>query len=268
MAIGGLLIASLGKDQPVLSVLNHRYMRLGIVIALVAVGVNFLVQVGYLADSGWAGLFNLTYAEIIWDSPVGDSTLIRLLALAAMLLVMIFVPGLHVLLAACALALAGSFALVGHTTDLSLITRGLLGLHVLIALLWVGSLLPLWQACQLLEISRLKQLMQQFSLIAMGFVAALLLCGVLVAWQLLGSLSELFTSNYGRLLLIKIILVCTMLGFAAWNKWRLVPKLNGTPSVRRLERSILLECLVGITVLVLTVLMTSLTGPESVHGHH
>jgi len=279
IAIGGLFITLLTRDQPVYLVLVGRYMRFGIFMAILAVVVNFFVQVGHFAESGLAGMFDLAYANVLWSSATGKSVMIRLLALGTLLLslTLLMQPKVSksenaafVLTAIAflgALALAGSFALSGHTSELASVVRMLLSIHVLIALIWIGSLLPLWQACQILEINALQRLMHQFGLLAMGIVIALLICGVLVAYQLLGSLTELITTNYGRILLIKVAAVSMMLGFAAFHRWRLVPKLTHTRTVKRLERSILLESLVGLGVLIITVLMTTLTGPESVHGH-
>ena len=156
---------------------------------------------------------------------------------------------------------AVSFNLIGHTTELNLIARFLLSLHGFIALLWIGSLLPLWQACRCLAVKPLQQLMQRFGELIMGLVILLLVCGGVLAYQLLGSFSALFGTPYGQMMLLKVLLVALLLGFAAWHKWRRVPQLNQPSDVDRLRRSIQLEGLVGLGVLAVTVLLTTAVGP-------
>ena len=51
------------------------------------------------------------------------------------------------------------------------------------------------------------------------------------SWFLVGSISALFTTPYGQLLAIKLFLVAGMLGFAALNRFWLVPSL-----IRNAER--------------------------------
>jgi putative copper export protein len=82
---------------------------------------------------------------------------------------------------------------------------------------------------------------------------------------LLGSLSELWTSGYGRLACVKIVFVACLLALAAWNKLRLVPRIvAGDPlAVRSLRRFIRAEMLVAGLILLITAALTTLAGPPS-----
>jgi putative copper export protein len=99
----------------------------------------------------------------------------------------------------------------------------------------------------------------------MALVAVLLAAGAAVLWILLGSVSELWTSGYGRLACAKIALVACLLALAAWNKLRLVPRIAaGDPlAVRSLRRSLRAEMVVAGLILLITAALTTLAGPPS-----
>ncbi|RVU85593.1 hypothetical protein EOL70_06480 [Leucothrix sargassi] len=267
MSIGGLFIRFLTDEQAAFKRFVLSYMQLGVVVSLSALAINFFAQVGHFAEAGWQGVIDPLYIALMWDSSVGDSVLLRALALIMLVLSASFITRLWFVPILCAALLAGSFALTGHTTDHTIIVRSLLSVHVLIGLLWVGSLYPLWQSCNTLESARLKHLMQQFGNIAAVLVAILLCSGVVIAWQLVGSFSALFMSTYGQLLLLKVTAVTMMLGLAALHKWRLVPMLSDSQTANHLKRSILLEALIGLLVLTFTALLTTITGPEAMSNH-
>ena len=277
--MGGWFVLVLAKEQSGLTFFIKRYMVVGALMALLAVGINFYAQVGSFAESGWAGMFDTMYAAMLWDSPLGYSVILRFVALFVIFLMLLLscykIPGLSIMVLPGVL-LAASFSLIGHTAELNQLLRFLLSLHVLIALLWMGSLLPLWQACRNVQklhprtchsatcpITALQQLMHRFGVLAMGLVAVLLVCGVILAYQLLGSVSELISTPYGLMLLAKVSLVVVILGFAAWHKWRLVPQLTAPAAVLRLQRSIRLEGFVGLIIVFVTVLLTTVVGPDA-----
>ena len=275
--IGGLFIAVLAKGQLSLMMSVRRFVLLGSVIGLLAVGINFLAQVGSFAESGWEGMIDATYVAMLWDSSIGQSVSLRAGAFGLALVLIVFAwfrpidehfprPLLIAFFSAAAFLLVVSFNLIGHSSALPLLTRLLLSLHVLIALLWMGSLFPLWKACRTMDISALPALMHRFGVIAMGLVGVLIICGGVVAYQLLGSVMELVTTPYGLMLLAKIAFVALILGFAAWHKFRLVPGLATEQGVARLQRSIMWEGVVGFAILVVTLLLTTLVGPESMNS--
>lgn len=275
--IGGLFIGVLAKGQLNLMVSVRRFVLLGAFIGLLAVGINFLAQVGSFAESGWQGMIDTTYVAMLWDSSIGQSVGLRAGAFGLSLVLIVFAwfrpiderfPGSLTLafFSVAALLLAASFNLIGHSSELPVLIRLLLSLHVLIALLWMGSLFPLWKACRTMDVSALQALMHRFGVIAMGLVGVLILCGGVVAYQLLGSVMELVTTLYGLMLLAKIALVALILGLAAWHKFRLVPELTAESSSVRLQRSIQWEGLVGLIILVVTLLLTTMVGPESMNG--
>jgi putative copper resistance protein D len=161
---------------------------------------------------------------------------------------------------------ATSFAWVGHARAAAQAAAPLLlGVHVLAAAFWLGALGPLAIQARRREPLELGAVAARFGRIAMALVAVLLAAGAAVLWILLGSVSELWTSGYGRLACAKIALVACLLALAAWNKLRLVPRIAaGDPlAVRSLRRSLRAEMVVAGLILLITAALTTLAGPPS-----
>jgi putative copper export protein/mono/diheme cytochrome c family protein len=123
-------------------------------------------------------------------------------------------------------------------------------LHMVAAGAWIGSLLPL--AIGLGE--NPARTARRFSLIGLGAVLVLATTAYLQAAILVGGLPGLLGSAYGLTVVFKIGLFVLLLGFAALNRFRFSPALNGPAAKQallRLRRSIYGEACVGaIAVLV------------------
>ena len=276
--LGGLFISALYRSNERFSLFNLQYVLIGCLLSFLGGTVNFFSKVGDIADNGLTGMIDPVFIEILSTSSVGESSDLRFNAL---ILVVIGVA-LHavytrfstkpdtlqlVLLTPAflgALLLTLSFGLIGHSADGSFVIRGLLVIHVFLALLWMGSLIPLWRSCQLLDTPALKQLMHQFGQIAMTLVTILLICGVVVAAALIGNPEAIFTTRYGLLLVAKVLLIVIIMGIAAWHRLYLVPQLKDKSRMKYLQGSIVLEILTGFEILVATLLLSSIAGPESI----
>lgn len=252
-----------------------RYSRLLIAVAMVAVVVNFFMQVGAFAEAGIAGLWDQDMLAILWQSAVGDASALRIIGFAILLVAFYrfgdsswsggYWPKMAgSLLLVGLVILVFSFRFVGHSTELSMLLQGLLGLHVLIAAWWMGSLWPLYLACLHLPAQALYRLMHGFGRIASVLVSLLIFAGGWLAYQLLGSWEGLFFSAYGLSLLLKIALVSGILLLAAQHKLRLVPALlsaGGLQARAALSRSIKVEMFVGAVILLLTAVLSTVMGP-------
>ena len=166
----------------------------------------------------------------------------------------------YLLFGLSALLLSSSFALTGHTANLTIAARMLLVLHVLTVLLWTGSLYPLLHLSGIAEIGKVQKLMRGFGALALCIVAALLLAGVYLSTQLLQSPGELLTSSYGNTLLLKLAGVAGLLALAGLNKLRLTPQLAAN-GVAGLQRSIRCEIVLALYVVAVTSWLTTATGP-------
>ncbi|MFI0399117.1 MAG: copper resistance D family protein [Thiolinea sp.] len=256
------------------SLLNPFSWRYGVyssVLGLVLAIVDFFLQVGLFADAGLVGLADSNYIAMIWDSPLGWQCVFRVLGFLLMLLVIgwswkqgqaLRWQGLLAsILALTLLCFAGLHA--GHTVEHATWVHWALSFHFVIGLWWMGCLWPLALSCQGLEPVRLQQLMQSFGIIAGWLVPILLIAGLGLAYALTGSWQHLFTSAHGQLLLAKIALVVGLLGAAAYHKLKLVPQLTEPYRAQTLQRSIYRELGIGLAVLLLTAVLSSMVGPTA-----
>ena len=233
----------------------------GMVLAL----LYLPLQAGALAEAGMAGMADRLMLQMVWQSAMRTQLLLLLGGFAALWLWAWRVnhSGNAVsiaLVSIAALLLAASFSQTGHVASLAGLWPLLLTLHVLAISAWVGSLLPLWQSCYRLAPDRLVALMQQFGQVAFYLLVLLISCGVLILLQLLDPLSQLFVTDYGRLLLFKLMLVAAMLLLAAWHKFNLVNALAQHHNSRLLARSIFIEMLLALVVLATSSSFTTVVG--------
>ena len=173
------------------------------------------------------------------------------------------------LAALAALAAAASPALSGHaaaaprlTTLAILADTG----HVLGAAGWLGGLLALMVAAVPLareDGGAVAELVHAFSPTALFFAGLTFSSGVFSAWLHLGSVAALWSSGYGRTLVVKLAVVALTAGTGAYNWLRVRPALGSTEATRRLRRSATLELLIGVVVLLVTAVLVALSAPAS-----
>jgi putative copper resistance protein D len=172
----------------------------------------------------------------------------------------------HWLALAAGGALVAAIAWTGHAGS----TLGSLGylhlgadvLHLCAASAWIGGLTGLvilfaagrrsqkseWGPLQLAAVRR-------FSILGMVSVGALVVSGGVNAWILVGSFRSLVATDYGRLLLFKLLVVVIMVGFAVVNRLWLTPQLASSskpeaqPSaLSALRRNSLIELALALAV--------------------
>jgi putative copper resistance protein D len=172
--------------------------------------------------------------------------------------------------ASLAMVVLASLAGVSHAVA-SASNAGLLALvgdlgHLITAALWPGGLVPL---AVFLRAERrvtgggnwslVAHVTQRFSALSLVAVAFLAVTGILNAYFVVGSFRGLWATNYGRLLLVKIGLFLSMIGFGAWNLVVLKPEIirlglvnqqEGPPTtITLLIRSLICETFLAACVL-------------------
>ncbi|MFP8966725.1 CopD family protein [Pokkaliibacter sp. CJK22405] len=241
------------------------YTLVGAVGTALLVSLHFLVQVGALAENGLRGMVDPMLASLLWESGVGSTFAWReLAALMALLLLCIrtlSVVGQRLLMLVSFLAVAVSFSQSGHSAEQGLWVQLALGTHALIALLWIGMLLPLWLQLRREQDELAKQLLTRFGKLATVLVPVLLLAGAWVGWRLAaGNLPALWRTAYGEGLALKLVLVVGLLLLALLNRNLLVPRLPSTRGL--LLRSIRAEKALVLAIIVVTLVISTLMGPE------
>ena len=155
-------------------------------------------------------------------------------------------------------ALLLSFTMSGHSQLGGFPSQLLLMVHLFGIAFWLGALFPFHWMCLQPDTHNLSIVAHRFGVFAMGYVSLLLSAGVGYAYLLLGNFSHL-TTQYGNVLLLKIVLVAALLSLAALNKFKLVPSLEPrwTPNVRQFQRSIQFEIAIALIILTASSLLTT-----------
>jgi copper transport protein len=189
--------------------------------------------------------------------------------------------GLLTALAIPAAFLVVSPALAGHATTLHPVAA-LLPLdivHVTAMSVWIGGLVMLLfvlpAATRRLEpperSSLLAAVLVRFSPMALACVAALLVTGMTQALIDMGGLSPLFSTPFGRSVVIKFVLLLTLIALGAINRQRVVPSLRRIAAAgeapgaagRVLRRTLRAEVALVIVVLGVTSALVSYPPPKS-----
>jgi copper resistance protein D len=181
-----------------------------------------------------------------------------------------------------AAAFVGTLAFAGHAIGGEGI-EGILHpfvdvLHLIAAAAWAGALVPLavlltMSGHDAAGLAAARTATLRFSTLGIVSVATLLLTGIVNSWYLVGSVSALTGSDYGRLLLFKLALFAGMVGIAAVNWSRLTPRLvqnadaAGAQRARRLLRTnAVIEATAGAIVIGIVAVLGIL--PPANHAHH
>ena len=216
----------------------------------------------YLHGGVWSVLTETRFG-LVWTVRLG---------LAAILGVLALWPETRLLQLAAAASLLALIALIGHAGA----TPGTVGqihlasdiVHLLAAGAWVGALpaLALLLGCARRDATWSDDAVaatRRFSLLGMVSAGALVASGAINSWNLLGGPRDLVTTDYGRLVLLKIGLFAAMVCIAAVNRFHLTPRLPEAGALRELQRNSLAETGLGLCAL----LVVGVLGTLSPSGH-
>ncbi|MEP6991468.1 MAG: copper resistance protein CopC [bacterium] len=140
--------------------------------------------------------------------------------------------------------------------------------HILGAGGWMGSLLwmalaalPIIQASHEPRAARAAALVHAFSPSALANAGVVGASGLVSAWVRLGTVTALWNTSYGQVLLVKLTLLAALaaIGFHNWK--HVQPALGTDEATARLERSATLELFVGALVVVVTAILVATPTP-------
>ncbi|PZA12096.1 copper resistance protein [Rhodopseudomonas palustris] len=148
-------------------------------------------------------------------------------------------------------SLGTAFAVSGHaaTAEPRTLASAAVWVHGVSLALWIGALLPL--ALAIGKRDTAPATLRRFSRTIPAAIVALLISGVALAAVELGRLDALWQSDYGRVLVAKLVLVGLLLGLALWNRVRLTPRVlaGEGAAVRTMRASIMAELMLVIAIL-------------------
>lgn len=256
----------------------------GILLSLAAI----LLLASSMSGIPLAELDRPSVEALIMGTAIGTAWQIRIAALFAVLILSLvrWASTLAALVAASVAAAVSvsTLAWTGHGAA----GEGMAGwiqlgsdlVHLLASATWLGALLALLilllrpvraMSRDHLEISH--RALAGFATVGTVVVALILLSGLVNGWMLVGPahLSALLTSRYGNLLFAKLVLFGAMLALAAANRFRFTPALQRVlargahaPAVWALRRSLALETICAIVILMLVAWLGTLTPPSAI----
>ncbi|WP_175978365.1 CopD family protein [Burkholderia sp. BCC1047] len=249
MAVGSALLkAWLGKDgaRPVIAPSHPAWLRAqhslaAAALALVLADLGWLVyEAATMSGAGLGGAFAAipvmlmqTHTGFAWSVAFAGALLLAIVALAKP-----DGPVAHAVLWLAVIVVAAGKASLGHAADSGVLSAavGVQTLHLLATAVWGGlvlagglAVLPaLGTSVARGALIRIGQHLSRTSIVAVVFVLG---TGVLNAIRGLGgSLAPLDGSTWGRVLLLKLLLVALALVLGGLNRFSALPRLRRTAS--------------------------------------
>ncbi|MGJ8560317.1 MAG: copper resistance D family protein [Litorimonas sp.] len=255
-AIGISLHMAVGLSTPSTRSLRFAGVLLGLALILRLLSLNAEIM------GAWGQALNFSMFGWIWPGVRAQT-----IAMSLGVLCFVFAQGrtLRFFAAIGALVTAAGFGLAGHTQALD--TPGLAPvaviLHVVIAGFWWFAPVSLWPRAGI-DNRQLAWRMDRFSQLAIWAVPLMFALGLWLSVQISGSISSVFGTSYGRLLLLKLFVAALALTIGALNKIYLTRALRaGHRRARTMLRYALFTDLLLFTIAVFAVAAaTTLFGPH------
>jgi copper transport protein len=222
-----------------------------LIVRAIAIGAILLVAhlIAWLNHVSPSGSLNADFLGPALGSTIGRAELLRtilaLLTLWAIALARRDTPAL--ILGGACLVVSGA---IGHPAAIDPYwTIPAKMLHLVAGSIWIGGLVWLvWLARCNDDACRIEA--RRVSSVALISVIVIVLSGLLQTFFFLNTPGDLIHSQYGRLVLAKMIGLAILIGFGAYNRYGLLPQLDATDGPKKLSRSVRMEIAV-LTMIIL-----------------
>ena len=220
---------------------------------------------------------NVSGTTILFDTQWGRASIAQL---AAALLAIVAFRIAHTnkdsgwsIAAICAIVVSITPSLTGHAigSDQEFINVPLDILHVLAGSVWLGTLaiiiiVGIGAASKTPGTTspgtRVAAMINAFSPIALACGATIVASGIIVSLLRLHPLSTLWTSGYGKVLIVKLGFVGLLFALGAWNWRRVKPRLTFDEGLPALRQSARMELTAGAMVLAVTAFLVAMALPD------
>lgn len=172
------------------------------------------------------------------------------------------------ILGTATLAVAATEPLTGHALEHpwgATLGVGLHTLHLLGGGIWLGTLFTLFQAglraARDRDATDVAEMVGAFSPVALAGAALAVAAGSLLGIAYVGTFNALVQSNYGRALVLKVVLLMITMGLGAWNWTNVKPRLGEPGVTRELRRSAGVELAIGLGLIAVTAVLVALPAP-------
>lgn len=136
-------------------------------------------------------------------------------------------------------------------------------IHLTAGTIWLGSVVSLavcvWPVAPELR----REAFLRFSRLAIVLIALIVGAGIYLSVLRLPAVSDLWTAGYGRVLLVKLALVCLALAWGAIHHFVVRPLLERGPAPAGLVRSLAGEGAVGIAILLAAAILVDSQPPPA-----
>jgi copper transport protein len=272
LLLGSLGIRLLVLGEPVPERLSRRLYLFSGLGAFAAIDVGIVAFILRAEDALQLPFVGLMYGDL---SPFATKTRFGVafvsmtlgFALVAALVFLSWLLDLPKLLWAAfliAVGFASGLSLSGHSAvepNSSWFTQIADFLHLLAASLWAGGLamlaLVVWPAAPELR----RRAFLGFSQLATVLVGVLVLAGTYLAILRLPAVHDLWSASYGRVLLVKLGIVCVALSWGAAHHFLVRPRLERGDAPRGLRRSLLGEMSIAMGVLLAAAILVNSAPP-------
>jgi len=258
--------------DPAWPVVTRRFLAVATTAALlllVASAARLYAQtysVFGLDESVNAELLELVALQSRWGGQWRPQLIVTVMAVCAVVSVRLLPRAGWWLCALCVSGLAIAFPMTGHAMahagGVALAWTLQTG-HIVAAGLWLGTLTAVFCAIVALRAAsgqddQVAALVQAFSPVAVGAVSAVVVTGAWTTVVYLDVWSDLWTTPWGRALMLKVVLVSATGAVGAYNWRKIRPRLGASAETGVLMRSSRLELVLGGLVLVVTAILVHL----------
>ena len=241
-------------------------------LGFVLSGFGMLVLVAQMTGSSIRTVDLEVLREIASESAIGTAWLVRMAAMAIAVVAALAInrssAARYVLLSSVSLAIA-TLVWTGHAGA----TEGWAGtahrlsdmVHMLASAVWIGGIAALaWMLFRPVtaqsgaHLAVAHRALDRFSQVGTIAVAVIVATGIVNCLAVVGfpHFTRLPLTDYGKLLILKLLLFAAMLALAALNRWRLTPALgvavhndNPASALTGLRRSLLAEGSAALAIL-------------------
>ena len=251
----------------------HRRLKLfalgGCLLLLLAAGADVFLRCSCVL--GMATACSL-FCPMMWNTHMGHLWMLRTTLCTVLLLTVMgrdraWLRWLRLLMA---VVLGACLSYSSHAADQGNVTLHLAmdGMHAISAGLWLGGLFSvafiLWLEPVAMSPDYLAEIVPKFSTLAGICIATLMIGGAYNTWVSLPSIPSFWTTPYGRILSLKLVIFGVLACFGALNRYHVVPQIqkrqNGAGVL--FKKWIRREVWLGLIILGITALLSETMPPH------
>jgi copper transport protein len=277
--VGGLVVARWLWPESIARRDVRRLLVLTAVIGIVGAPLSIPFEAGYASGGGWSKLFADDALRQVFDARYGPGVVARVLLLVALVpfaFLRIRAPRsraripIEAVVGLCSLGVLATFAEVGHASTGRWIGVGVTTdiVHLTGVSFWLGGITLLALVLRSRDdVAGIMGATDRFSRWALPAIALVVVSGIVQGWRQLRTWSALWDTDYGRLLVVKSLVVVSIVIVASATRDilrdEIVPRLRSaarseefeSAAVGQLRNAIWVEVLLAAVVLAVTAVL-------------